>query len=55
MLCAGGWLFVPGNVRHRLSKNGREPAEVVSHLGPLAPRHELRHVDSELVEQRGRS
>ncbi|MEU4781166.1 cupin domain-containing protein [Micromonospora sp. NPDC023633] len=54
-LTAGEALFVPRNVRHRLRNTGDEPAEVVFHLGPLAPRPELGHVDTELVEQRGGS
>ncbi|RKN40593.1 cupin domain-containing protein [Micromonospora endolithica] len=54
-LAAGEALFVPVNVRHRLRNTGAEPAEVVFHLGPLAPRPELGHVDTELVEQRGGS
>ncbi|WBB68216.1 cupin domain-containing protein [Micromonospora sp. WMMD812] len=54
-LGAGEALFVPVNVRHRLRNTGDEPAEVVFHLGPLAPRPELGHVDTELVEQRGAS
>ena len=51
-LAAGEALFVPRHVRHRLRNTGDEPAEVVFHLGPLAPRPELGHVDTELVEQR---
>ncbi|PZF98215.1 cupin domain-containing protein [Micromonospora deserti] len=54
-LAAGEALFVPVNVRHRLRNTGDEPAEVVFHLGPLAPRPELGHVDTELIEQRGGS
>ncbi|MER5335364.1 cupin domain-containing protein [Micromonospora sp. NPDC002717] len=54
-LAAGEALFVPRNVRHRLRNTGDEAAEVVFHLGPLAPRPELGHVDTELVEQRGGS
>jgi putative monooxygenase len=54
-LAAGEALFVPRHVRHRLRNTGDEPAEVVFHLGPLAPRPELGHVDTELVEQRGGS
>ncbi|MEU4569174.1 cupin domain-containing protein [Micromonospora sp. NPDC023956] len=49
-LAAGEALFVPVNVRHRLRNTGDEPAEVVFHLGPLAPRPELGHVDTEVVE-----
>ncbi|MFG1882726.1 cupin domain-containing protein [Micromonospora sp. NPDC049102] len=54
-VAAGEALFVPVNVRHRLRNTGSESAEVVFHLGPLAPRPELGHVDTELVEQRGGS
>ncbi|WP_433341929.1 cupin domain-containing protein [Micromonospora sp. CA-111912] len=54
-LATGESLFVPVNVRHRLRNTGTEPAEVVFHLGPLAPRPELGHVDTELAEQRGAS
>lgn len=46
-LAAGAGLFVPIRVRHRLRNIGTEPAEVVFHLGPLAPRPELGHVDTE--------
>ncbi|KXK58707.1 cupin [Micromonospora rosaria] len=49
---AGEGLFVPVNVRHRLRNTGDEPAEVVFHLGPLAPRPELGHVDTEVAAQR---
>ncbi|MFC0505804.1 cupin domain-containing protein [Micromonospora costi] len=52
-LGAGEALFVPVEVRHRLRNTGDEPAEVVFHLGPLAPRPELGHVDTEVAEQRG--
>ncbi|MDI5940480.1 putative monooxygenase [Micromonospora haikouensis] len=54
-LAAGEALLVPVNVRHRLRNTGEEPAEVVFHLGPLAPRPELGHVDTEPAEQRGAS
>lgn len=54
-LAAGGALFVPANVRHRLRNTGEVPAEVVFHLGPLAPRPELGHVDTEVVERRDAS
>ncbi|MFF4808389.1 cupin domain-containing protein [Micromonospora chersina] len=46
-VAAGEALFVPRHVRHRLRNTGNEPAEVVFHLGPLAPRPELGHVDTE--------
>ncbi|MFI7490045.1 cupin domain-containing protein [Micromonospora echinaurantiaca] len=54
-LAAGEALLVPVDVRHRLRNTGDEPAEVVFHLGPLAPRPELGHVDTELAEHRGAS
>jgi putative monooxygenase len=41
-----GMLISP-NVRHRLRNEGAEEASVVFHLGPLAPRPELGHVDTE--------
>jgi putative monooxygenase len=40
-------LFVPINVRHRLRNNGSEDAFIVFHLGPLAPRPSIGHVDTE--------
>jgi putative monooxygenase len=46
-LAAGEALFIPVDTRHRLRNTGDEPAEVVFHLGPLAPRPELGHVDTE--------
>jgi putative monooxygenase len=46
-LAVGEALFVPVNVRHRLRNVAERPAEVVFHLGPLAPRPELGHVDTE--------
>lgn len=45
----GDALFVPVLVRHRLRNVGHGRAEVVFHLGPLAPRPELGHVDTEGV------
>jgi quercetin dioxygenase-like cupin family protein/ribosome-associated toxin RatA of RatAB toxin-antitoxin module len=48
---AGSGLFIGTNVRHRLRNTGTEPAEVVFHLGPLAPRPELGHVDTEKAEE----
>ncbi|WP_446215469.1 cupin domain-containing protein [Micromonospora sp. IBHARD004] len=54
-LASGEALFVPRLVRHRLRNTGDEPAEVVFHLGPLAPRPELGHVDTEVAPQRGPS
>ncbi|MBM9508194.1 cupin domain-containing protein [Actinacidiphila acididurans] len=40
-------LLIPVDVRHRLENNGSEAAELVYHLGPLAPRPDLGHVDTE--------
>jgi putative monooxygenase len=40
-------LFIPINVKHRLKNEGTEEAFIVFHLGPLAPRPELGHVDTE--------
>ena len=44
---AGQGLFIPINVKHRLMNQGGEEAFIVFHLGPLAPRPELGHVDTE--------
>jgi putative monooxygenase len=41
-----GMLISP-NVRHRLRNEGDTEASAVFHLGPLAPRPELGHVDTE--------
>lgn len=46
-LAPGDSLLVPNGVRHRLVNTGDEPAHVVFHLSPLAPRPELGHVDTE--------
>lgn len=43
----GEGLLIPPNVRHRLVNLGDDDAEVVFHLGPLAPLPELGHVDTE--------
>lgn len=40
-------LLIPINVRHRFRNVGDTPARLVFHLGPLAPRPELGHVDTE--------
>lgn len=47
LLGAGTGLFIPIGMRHRLRNLGTGTAEVVFHLGPLAPRPELGHVDTE--------
>lgn len=44
---AGEGVLVPRSVRHRVENHGEEVAEAVFHLGPLAPRPELGHVDTE--------
>jgi len=46
-LRAGEGLFVPIGVRHRLHNDGEETAFCVFNLGPLAPRPDLGHVDTE--------
>jgi putative monooxygenase len=46
-VAAGEALYIAINTRHRVRNVGDEPAEVVFHLGPLAPRPELGHVDTE--------
>lgn len=43
----GEGLFVPIGMRHRLRNTGSDEAYVVFSLGPLAPRPELGHVDTE--------
>jgi putative monooxygenase len=51
---AGQGLYIPIGVRHRLRNTGDEEAFAVFHLGPLAPRPELGHVDTEQnAEQAG--
>ncbi|MEV6790803.1 cupin domain-containing protein [Streptomyces sp. NPDC051320] len=47
-------LLIPLNVRHRFRNVGDVQARMVFHLGPLAPRPELGHVDTEgedLIDQ----
>ena len=46
-LRAGQGLYIPINVRHRFMNDGQDEAFIVFHLGPLAPRPELGHVDTE--------
>ncbi|MFK4221986.1 cupin domain-containing protein [Streptomyces sp. NPDC019890] len=43
-------LLIPINVRHRFRNVGDVEARMVFHLGPLAPRPELGHVDTEVTE-----
>ncbi|MDQ3403052.1 MAG: cupin domain-containing protein [Actinomycetota bacterium] len=47
---ADSGVLVPINVRHRLRNAGTETVKAVFHLGPLAPRPELGHVDTETAE-----
>jgi putative monooxygenase len=44
---AGEALYVPYMMRHRLRNEGDEEAFIVFHLGPLAPRADIGHVDTE--------
>ncbi|MFE5584795.1 cupin domain-containing protein [Kitasatospora sp. NPDC056531] len=50
-LSAGDALHLGINARHRLENHGDTPAFMVFHLGPLAPRPELGHVDTEPLPQ----
>ena len=43
----GEALYIPVNVKHRLKNEGEEDAFIVFHLGPLAPRPDMGHVDTE--------
>ncbi|MFE9044920.1 cupin domain-containing protein [Streptomyces sp. NPDC012421] len=43
-------LLIPIDVRHRFRNVGRKEARMVFHLGPLAPRPSLGHVDTEVTE-----
>jgi putative monooxygenase len=40
-------LLIPINVKHRLMNEGTEEVFIVFHLGPLAPRPDMGHVDTE--------
>jgi putative monooxygenase len=46
-LGASDALLIPLNVRHRLVNDGDQDAFIVFHLGPLAPRPDAGHVDTE--------
>ena len=46
-LQTGQALYIPINVKHRLMNPGTEEAFIVFHLGPLAPRPDMGHVDTE--------
>lgn len=43
-------LLIPPHVRHRFRNVGDTEVRMVFHLGPLAPRPELGHVDTEVTE-----
>jgi len=53
LLTAEQGLLVPVGVRHRLRNTGHEEAMAVFQLGPLAPRPELGHVDTEQADDGG--
>jgi putative monooxygenase len=42
--------LIPINMRHRFRNVGDVEARMVFHLGPLAPRPSLGHVDTEVTE-----
>jgi putative monooxygenase len=46
-LATGTALLIPPGTRHRVRNPGAVPVRIVFHLGPLAPRPELGHVDTE--------
>ena len=46
-LTADDSFMVPLNARHQMVNPGPDPAHLVFHLSPLAPRPELGHVDTE--------
>ncbi|GGO89883.1 cupin domain-containing protein [Wenjunlia tyrosinilytica] len=46
-------LMIPPYMRHRFRNTGRTEVRMVFHLGPLAPRPELGHVDTEDTAQAG--
>ncbi|MBM9509880.1 cupin domain-containing protein [Actinacidiphila acididurans] len=47
-------LMIPKDMRHRFRNVGGTEARMVFHLGPLAPRPELGHVDTEEPAQAGK-
>jgi putative monooxygenase len=49
-MAPGDGLFIPIGVRHRLRNVGEDEALAVFHLGPLAPRPELGHIDTERAD-----
>jgi putative monooxygenase len=48
-IAAGESIMVHKNIRHRLENQGTEQAFIVFYLGPLAPRPDLGHVDTEAL------
>ncbi|MFB6961633.1 cupin domain-containing protein [Streptomyces sp. NPDC056309] len=46
-------LMIPAYMRHRFRNVGDVEARIVFHLGPLAPRPQLGHVDTEGTEPAG--
>ncbi|MGW5335364.1 cupin domain-containing protein [Streptomyces bauhiniae] len=46
-------LMIPAHMRHRFRNVGDEEARLVFHLGPLAPRPQLGHVDTEETDMIG--
>ncbi|GAA2208741.1 cupin domain-containing protein [Nonomuraea monospora] len=52
-LVPGEALHVPIGVRHRVENPGETQAVAVFHLGPLAPKPELGHVDTEPLPNAG--
>ncbi|MCX4911622.1 cupin domain-containing protein [Streptomyces sp. NBC_00878] len=46
-LDTGQGMLIPPNLRHRFRNVGDGEARLVFHLGPLAPRPEIGHVDTE--------
>jgi putative monooxygenase len=50
-LATGAALLIPPGTRHRVRNPGAVPVRFVFHLGPLAPRPELGHVDTEDRDQ----
>ncbi|MFE7134679.1 cupin domain-containing protein [Streptomyces sp. NPDC057638] len=48
-------LLIPIDVRHRFRNVGSVEARMVFHLGPLAPRPDLGHVDTEETAQTSRT
>ncbi|MEV5433681.1 cupin domain-containing protein [Streptomyces sp. NPDC052701] len=50
-LRAGQGLLIPKDVRHRFRNTGDAEARLVFHLGPLAPRPDLGHVDTEETDE----